>query len=96
MPAFGIDEVPAFRLSDGTLVLNVDFQPVTAYRTQPAGEVFEAREEARASLVDQAARILADADLIRMTEVTSGADTDEASLSRYAILYLAAVIRGEA
>ena len=96
MAQFTITEVPAYKTLDGSLILAADFLPVTAYRVDPPGEVFEAREDARLSLVASAANLLAEADAAQMAAVVNGEASEDAVRARYAILYLASVIKGEA
>lgn len=97
MSAYDIAEVQVYRIPGGALVPASDVQPLTAYQTGD-GQLFETREAARQTLLVAAIQVVGAADAFTVGAAhaaqpgTSGDDVDRV---RYAILYLAAAIKGE-
>jgi hypothetical protein len=92
---FEIKEVVAYRAADGSLALVSDLVSLTAYQVN-GGTVFESRDTARSVLITSAIQAIGGASPDVIAAAAQNANSDDANLARYAILYLASVIKGEA
>lgn len=95
MSAYDIAEVQVYRIPGGALVPASDVQPLTAYQTGD-GQLFETKEAARGNLVASAIHVIGSASPELVAAAAQNANSDEANLARYAILFLASVMQGGA
>jgi hypothetical protein len=95
MSQFEIVEVAAYRAADGGIALVSDLQSFPAYKIE-TGALYESRDAARQVLIGSAIHAVGSASPEIVSAAAQNANTDEANLARYAILYLAAVMKGEA